>query len=84
MMIFDYSSVDLQTTNLPNSLTLGHWTGKDALIVILYPLCPLATNKELEDAHNRGVGDGADWSEAKGEGGHKERVFGCHGKAANT
>lgn len=65
MVTFDYNLVALQTSNLPNSLTLGHWTGKGALIVILYPLCPLATNKELEDTHNRGVGDGADWSEAE-------------------
>lgn len=64
-MIFNYSLVALQTSNLPNSLILEHWTRKDALFVILYPLCPLATNKELEDTHNRGVGDGADWSEAK-------------------
>lgn len=64
-MIFDDSSVALQTSSLPNSLTLGHWTGKDALILILYPLCPLATNEGLEDAYSRGVGDGADWSEAR-------------------
>lgn len=64
-MIFDYSPVALQTSNLPKSLALRHWNGKDALILILYPLCPLATNKGLEDAYNRGVGDGADWSEAR-------------------
>lgn len=65
MKIFDYSSVALQTSNLPNTFILGHWTGKDALIFILYTLCPLATNKELEDAYNRGVGDGVDWREAR-------------------
>lgn len=63
-------------------LTPGYHIGQEVLILTFEALCSLATGEGCEEAHDGGVGDGADWN-GRG-GGIKEGYLVAMATPANT